>query len=108
MNDVTHNFDPNDIMENKGVSILCYFSLLMLVPLLTKPNSQFVKFHANQGLVLLIASFAAGLIVNVPFVGSIIGPGIGIAVTVFSIMGIIHSAQGKAVELPIISNIKIL
>ena len=45
---------PNDIEENKLISILCYFGILFLIPYLTKPDSQFVKFHSNQGLVLFL------------------------------------------------------
>jgi hypothetical protein len=49
-----------DVEDNKLISILCYFGILLLIPLLTKPDSQFVKFHSNQGLVLFLLFLISG------------------------------------------------
>jgi uncharacterized membrane protein len=99
----------DDVEKNKGMAILAYF--LFFIPMLTDAkNSQFAMFHANQGLLVLLA----GVIVSV--VGSII-PLLGwflilpfgsIFVFVLWIMGIINAAKGEMKELPLIGGIHIL
>ena len=115
-NDTTSQFDPQDINDNKGMSVLAYIGILFLIPLLACPNSRFARFHTNQGLVLfllgLAASLVTGIITIIPFVGWVLGPILGIAVYIFElvlmIMGIINSAQGQAKELPLIGKIILL
>mgnify|MGYP002689030352 FL=1 len=53
-NDTTSQFDPQDINNNKGMSVLAYIGFLFLVPLLACPNSKFARYHTNQGLVLFL------------------------------------------------------
>jgi uncharacterized membrane protein len=97
-----------DIQENKGISILCYFGILLLIPLLTKPNSAFVKYHSNQGLVLLIFSIACAVINVIPILGQIISIVGSIFSVVCFIIGIINAAGGKMKPLPLIGGITIL
>lgn len=128
--DKTYEFDRMDIEDNKVFALLSYIGILVLVPLLAAPKSRFARFHANQGLVLLIGEVAYGTIravllgvlklsAHITFVGgavfnpiywvvSIMTGLISIIFPVFAIMGIVYAAQGKAKELPIISKIKIL
>ena len=60
----------------------------------------------------LAASVVTGIITIIPFVGWVLGPILGIAVSIFElvlmIMGIINSAQGQAKELPLIGKIILL
>lgn len=49
------NPEQMDINSNKGYAILSYFSLLVLIPIFAAKDSKFARFHANQGLVLMIA-----------------------------------------------------
>ena len=58
-NDTTSQFDPQDINNNKGMSVLAYIGFLFLVPLLACPNSKFARYHTNQGLVLFLLEFAS-------------------------------------------------
>lgn len=108
-NDTTSQFDPQDINDNKGMSVLAYIGFLFLVPLLACPNSKFARYHTNQGLVLFLLEFALGLI---PIAGLIIGGLLsavgGIFTLVLMIMGIINAAQGQAKELPLIGKITLL
>ena len=137
MDDKTAEFDTKDISENKVYGVLSYLSFLVLVPIIAAPGSKFAKFHANQGLVLLIAE-AAGVIIRF-IISAVIGVIIRtiafnlynmyflisvlnvfsviiniiftlffIALGVLSIIGIIDAAQGKARNLPLISKFKIL
>lgn len=115
-NDTTSQFDPQDINDNKGMSVLAYIGFLFLVPLLACPNSKFARYHTNQGLVLFLLEFALGIVTGIlgliPIAGLIIGGLLsavgGIFTLVLMIMGIINAAQGQAKELPLIGKITLL
>ncbi len=130
--DYTSQIDPKDAEANKVFAILAYIGILVLVTIFGAPkNSKFARFHANQGLVLLIAEAVYGIFSGiisgiiraiVPDYQFVFG-GAGAAVygivsvllslisivfLVFAIIGIVNAATGKAKELPIIGKIKIL
>lgn len=48
--DVTAEFDPMDIKENKVMAVLAYIGLLVLVPIFAAKDSKYARFHATQGL----------------------------------------------------------
>ena len=118
--DTTNEFDPNDIKSNKGVSVLAYFGLLFLVPLLAAKDSKFARFHTNQGIVLFIFSLAFEVVDKILLgifswtlyplynVAELCLDLIGIAFIVLMIIGIVNAVNGKAKELPIIGKIRIL
>ncbi len=115
-NDTTSQFDPQDINDNKGMSVLAYIGILFLIPLLACPNSRFARYHTNQGLVLFLLELAIGVVTGIfgiiPIAGLIIGGLLsavgGIFTLVLMIMGIINAAQGQAKELPLIGKITLL
>lgn len=95
----TSEFDQADIESNKVMAIIAYIGLLFLIiNILAAPNSKFARFHANQGLVLFIASIVLGFI---PVLG-------WLASVALMIMGIVNAAQGQAKELPFIGKFRIL
>lgn len=114
--DTTSQFDPQDINDNKGMSVLAYIGILFLIPLLACPNSRFARYHTNQGLVLFLLELAIGVVTSIfafiPVIGPIIGGLIsavgGIFTLVLMILGIINAAQGQAKELPLIGKITLL
>ena len=119
MKDHTSEFDPADIQNNKTMGILSYIGLLVLIPIFAAKESKFARFHANQGLVLVIAqaivtvvlSILATLLGLIPYVGWIPALLIRLVIPVVyipSIIGIINAAKGQAKELPIIGGIRIL
>ncbi len=117
--DTTAEFDAQDINTNKAMAILAYFGPLVLIPIFAAKDSKFARYHANQGLVLLLAAIVYGIVYNILsaiilaiswrlyFVVSIIGL-VSIVITVLAIIGIINAATGKAKELPLIGTFKIL
>lgn len=119
-NDLTMTFDPNDVQQNKVLSLFSYLGLLFLIPLLAAPNSPFARFHVNQGVVLFLFDIVSGIAVGIisaivvwiPFVGVILigllGAAISICSLIFTILGIINAVTGKAKELPLIGKIKII
>lgn len=107
--------DSND----KVLSVVGYFGLLFLVPLLAG-KTEFTRYHANQGLVLFIANIILGIIAGIlsaviafiPVVGLflpfLISGAVGIVSLVFMILGIVHAAQGEMKPLPVIGGFQIL
>ena len=107
--DTTYRFDSRDIADNKWLSIFCYFGILtMIFALIAKPDSRFVKYHANQGLNLFLLSLASAVVCIVPILGWIAAGVAGIFSLVCVILGILNCVNGRAKELPVIGSIRII
>lgn len=107
--DTTHRFDAQDIADNKWLSIFCYFGILtMIFALIAKPDSKFVKYHANQGLNLQLLGIASAVVCIIPILGWIAAGVAGIFSLVCVILGIINCVNGRAKELPVIGSIRII
>lgn len=122
--DITGEMDPQDIAQNKVISILAYLGFLVLVPIFGAKNSKFARFHANQGLILFLAEIIWQIVIRI--LSAVISGVISLTpLWVFSfvpsllnltnllffipmIMGIINVTNGQAKELPLIGKLKIL
>ncbi|MBQ4118190.1 MAG: hypothetical protein IJD08_04320 [Oscillospiraceae bacterium] len=97
---------------NKLLAAISYVWILCIVTILCAKDDVFARYHANQGLVLLIANIAAaiaGFILGfIPFVGPIVAWVINIALFVLMILGIVNAATGKMKPLPLIGGIEII
>ena len=103
--DADEVFDPADIEKNKVMAGLAY--ILFFLPLVACPESRFGRFHANQGLILLLVSIVGGIVLGIiPIIGWIIMPIFYIAVMVLAIMGLVAGLNGQAKKLPLISKLK--
>lgn len=96
-----------DSVAHEKLSILSYLGILFLIPLLTRKDDDFARYHANQGLSLFLASAALTTL------GSITGLGIlGAAATIFQIYGAVKGIsnvlRGKKEPLPFIGNWKLI
>ena len=80
-----------DIKENRFYAAIGYVSILCLVPLLLKKNSDFSQFHGKQGLVLLIGEVIIVFLNVIPFFGPIIWA-VGTAFFVLLALKGIHAA----------------
>lgn len=122
--DNTTDFSSQDINDNKVMAVLSYLSWLVLIPLIGS-KSPYARFHVNQGLVLAIAEIVWAIVSNVVsailyailgliglgFIARIITALFGLvnlAFFVFSILGIVNAATGKAKRLPIVGNFNII
>lgn len=94
--------------NNKLMAAISYIWILFLVPLFAAKDDAFARFHANQGLVLLIVNIALYIISIIPFVGPIISGIGGIATLIFMILGIINALKGEMKPLPLIGGIEII
>ena len=113
--DTTAEYDQNDIEKNKVMSIFAYLSWLVLIPIFAAKESKFARFHANQGLSLAIAEIICwvvlGILTKLPLIGWIFGIAEGLfslVCLVFTVIGIVNAANGKAKELPVVGKIRIL
>ena len=118
--DPTAQFNPQDIANNKAMAILAYLGILVLVPIFAANNSPFARYHANQGLILLIvnivlmiaAAILSAIFVAISwrlyFLSTLFWLIASIIILAFVIIGIINAASGKAKELPIIGKIRLL
>ena len=43
-----------DIKKNKGMALLAYLSVLVVIPMVFGQHSKFVRHHLNQGLLLFV------------------------------------------------------
>jgi uncharacterized membrane protein len=127
---VNYNDPIADANANKVYGILAYLGPLVLVSIFAAPKeSRYSKFHANQGLVLLIAeiavpavfaillailgaiaaaTFAWGLVAVIATLGSVIYSLYGIVTLVFAIIGIVNAANNQLKPLPVIGKFTIL
>ncbi len=100
-----------DINTNKVYAVLAYLGILVLIPLFVSPKSEFARFHANQGLVLLLTNILFGVFKLIMGGSILLTLGyfiISMMLFVFSILGIITAAKGEKKPLPIIGGIQIL
>lgn len=93
-----------DSAANQGLSVLSYLGFLFLIPLLTRPNDDFARYHANQGLVLFLFNGLLSLLA-----GSSALAGMGWIFSLYCcIKGIRNVLQGKKEPLPLIGKLRLL
>jgi uncharacterized membrane protein len=107
--------DAADIEQNKIMGVLAYLGILVIVPIIAARQSKFAMYHANQGLLLLIASIGVGVVASVigwiPVVGwmiLVVLPFVWLGIFVLMIIGIINAVQGNCKPLPLIGNYTII
>lgn len=107
IDDFTAEIDPEDIEKNKIYAVLAYIGILVFIPIFFAKESKFAQFHANQGLVLFLIRIIVTTAASIIFKNWIVAI-FGVICLVFAVMGIVNAIQGKAKELPVIGNFKIL
>lgn len=91
--------------QDKIMLILSYLGLLSLIPLLTVKDSDYVVFHARQGIVLFAFAILLQILNVVPVIGWIVGCLGSVAVLVLMVMGIVKALGGERWRMPLISDI---
>ena len=107
IDDYSDQMDPEDVSKNKLMAVLAYFGPLVLIPIILAKDSKFAKFHSNQGLVLFLIAIICSCLSRIKVLGWLFSL-CNIVVAILAIVGIIYAAQGKAKELPVVGNWKIL
>jgi len=99
-----------DVAQNKGLAVLSYLGILVLIPILVGKQSGFTRFHANQGLVLFIAGVIVGVlrVIFSSWLATALLSLLSLGLLVLAIIGIINVVNGRRDQLPLIGKIKIL
>lgn len=122
--DTTDQYAKEDIEKNKAMGILCYLGILLLIPLFAAKDSKYVRFHLNQGLLLIIAavivSAAVGVVQGIAFalffeslfalyvLFRTITSLCTLPIFVLMVIGIINVVNGRTKELPVIGKFKLI
>jgi len=111
MADPTAQSDPagyGDLIreQDKIMLVLAYFSIFSLIPLLTVRDSEYVRWHAKQGLALAVLGFAwsvvgALLIFVLPRLMTCLYPLVGLGFLVLSVMGIVKAFGPQRWRIPV-------
>jgi len=113
------------VQDNKLMAVLSYLGILLLIPLATGAHntSPYVRFHLNQGIVLVLGyiafSIAYGILFAIATAIVIASYALGMILLVLVnllwlvpaallILGIVNAATGKFKELPLIGKIRII
>ena len=107
IDDYSDEMDSDDVTKNRLMAVLAYIGPLVLIPLIVARDSKFAKFHANQGLILFLLAIACALLRDVKLIGWIFSV-CGMAIFILAVVGIIYACQGKAKELPVVGNWKLI
>lgn len=116
--DHTDEYDPADIAQNKTKSVFCYIWVFVLIAVFDPKDSDFVRFHRRQGLLLLAAEtlYAVNVYLTLNFMRMLL-PNIFVVLMgipsfagfivfiVLMIKGIKTAARGQAKELPVIGRL---
>ncbi len=103
--DTTASFDVDDVKNNKGMAVLAYLGILVLIPLFARKDSSFARYHSNQGLILLICWVIVAILRRIWWLLGTVGGLIGF---ILMIIGIVNAANGRAKELPIVGKFRLL
>lgn len=106
----SYYYDPiaEDANKNRGLGILCYIGPLFLFPLLTRRNSPYIRYHANQGLALFIAEIVINICYTIPVIGWLVGTVGGILALISFISGIANAANGRMKPIPFFGGINLI
>ena len=127
-NSAEQNTSSNDTQANKPAApttdnettmgVMCYLALLVLIPIFAAKGNKFIRFHANQGLILLIICIIWWLLLwiigNLPYfiifviMYRIIQYGGLLLIALLSVLGIISVARHEETELPLVGKFRII
>ena len=100
--DHTDAYRKEDIEGNTLFAVLSYLGILCLIPVFSGKESPYVRFHANQGLVLFLTT----LVLNMA--RALLFTALNVAVFALTVLGIANAVRGKAAELPVIGKIRLI
>lgn len=101
------SFPAEDIEKGKTMAGLSY--LIFFLPLVVCPESKYGRFHANQALLLLLASIAGNIVLGIiPVIGWVLLPIYAIVILAFVVIGMLNGFGGKAKQLPVIGKFTLI
>lgn len=114
-------FDMNEVRQNKAMGVLSYLGILVLIPLLAgNKQSEYVRFHLNQGAVLFIISAIINILDDRGFFGislfhlvdfgifGLVLDFLSLILFIMMIVGIVSACRGTRTELPVVGQIRLI
>lgn len=90
------------VEKNTLMAVLSYIGILVIIPYLIAREDGFVRFHIQQGLVLLVIEIALLVIGSMIFLLIPLIQIINLALLVLAIIGIINAIKGREKPLPFV------
>lgn len=109
-----------DLQENTVINVLAYLGILFFLPLVVNPESKSGRFHANQGLILLIVSIVGSIALSIittifmaisiwlAFIPTLLSSVFGLGILALVIIGMINAGKNEEKPLPLIGNFRII
>lgn len=106
--------------DNKIIFMLSYLGILFFLPLVVCPESKVGRFHANQGLLICIASIAGSIVLGIVsfillaissyflFITNLLSWAFRLAIIALVIMGMLNANKGEMKPLPVIGRFTII
>jgi len=94
------NTQPTSRKDDNLMAALSYVFVLFLIPLLFERESEYVQFHAKQGLVLFIVEVIFTILASVFFFIPLVGWVLYLFVFIMAMKGFVMALQGKKWEMP--------
>jgi uncharacterized membrane protein len=93
--------------QDKIMLVLAYLGVLSLIPLLSVKDSDFVRWHAKNGLALGIAGLLIIVVMNflLPVVGCFLWPLETIAFVAVTVLAITKALRGERWRIPVITDV---
>jgi fumarate reductase subunit D len=93
--------------QDKIMLVLAYLGVLALIPLLTVKDSEFVRWHAKNGLTLGIAGLLIIVVINMflPVLGCLLAPLETIAFVALTVLAITKALRGERWRIPAVTDI---
>lgn len=90
--------EPKKLTQDDKIwGLLSYLWIFSLVALIMKRDNEFVRFHANQGILLFVIS----LVGWVPMLGQLLM----LIICILAIISMIKAYQGEKWELPLLGGV---
>lgn len=101
------NQNQQNLQQNSTLmGVLCYLGILVLIPYFSGGKSDFVKFHAGQGLTLFILEIATWVLLGMIIPGLwFVSQILNLVWLVLSIMGIMNVVNNQKKEIPVVGQL---
>ena len=87
-------------LEEKILSVLSYFHIFVIIPLLWRKKSDALNSHVYSGISLLIIWSILIFAIKIPFIGVLITVVLALAAFTFTIWGLIDAISGREAKIP--------
>lgn len=109
--DITSQFDPADMNQNHVEAIATAIPFLFWLPAVTKHDSPYLKWLANQTLAVFLLGVVVGIVTGIlsiiPFIGALIGVLLSLCYAGIVLANFVLTIIGKAYILPVIGAVNL-